>query len=249
VLFADLRQFTSLSERLRPEEVVEILNAYFDRMTRLIAERGGRIDKFIGDAIMADWGALDEAEEAETEAVRAALAMVSALATFNEERGLSERPLAMGIGIHASDVVAGSIGSTQKLEFTVIGDTVNVASRLEGLTKRYGAAIVASREVVAAVGEACVSRRLDRAIVAGREDATELCEILSVDDPRAARIGEWERAIDLYFARRFEDAASAFEEAARDLVDPAAQVQLERCRELARNPPAEGWTGTARLTK
>jgi class 3 adenylate cyclase len=249
VLFADLRQFTSLSERMRPEEVVEILNAYLDRMTRIIAERGGRIDKFIGDAIMADWGALEEVEAAETEAVQAALEMVSALGTFNQERGLAARPLAIGIGLHVGDVIAGSIGSEQKLEFTVIGDTVNVASRLEGLTKRYGATIVASREIVESAGDACASRRLDRAIVAGREDATELCEILATDDPRATRIEVWERGMELYFAKRWEEAAHAFEEAASELVDPASVVQIERCRELVRNPPPEGWTGTARLTK
>jgi adenylate cyclase len=249
VLFADLRQFTSLSERMKPEEVVEILNAYLDRMTRVIADRGGRIDKFIGDAIMADWGALDEISSPEADAVRAALGMVAALADFNAQRGLAERPLAIGIGLHAGEAIAGSIGSAQKLEFTVIGDTVNVASRLEGLTKRYGAAIVASREIVAVAEGACVARRLDRAIVHGREEVTELYEVLDLSDPRAARVDLWERAMDLYVDARFEEAAQAFEEAARDLDDPAAAVQIDRCRELVRNPPATGWTGIARLTK
>lgn len=200
VLFADLRQFTALSERLRPEEVVKILNAYLDRMTSVIRERGGRVDKFIGDAIMADWGALDDLDAPEADAVRAALGMVNALAEFNRDAPVGDRPLELGIGLHVGDAVAGSIGSTHKLEFTIIGDTVNLSSRLEGLTKRYGAAIVASRAVVEAAGSVCASRLLDRAIVAGREEPTELCEILDPSDPRVERLEAWERAMEHYFA-------------------------------------------------
>ena len=249
VLFADVRQFTSLSERLRPEEVVAILNAYLDRMTRVIGERGGRVDKYIGDAIMADWGALDELPAPEASAVQAALGMLRALAAFNEGAELGDRPLQIGIGLNCGDVVAGSIGSSQKLEFTVIGDTVNVASRLEGLTKRYGAAIVASRAVVDAAGSTCVSRRLDRAVVHGREEVTELLEILDGADPRAGRIALWERAMDHYFAMRWKDAVADFEEAAQGLDDPAASYQIERCRSLLANPPPQSWTGVAHLEK
>ena len=249
VLFADLRQFTSLSERMRPEEVVAILNAYLDCMTRVIGTRGGRVDKFIGDAIMADWGALDDVAEAEAAAMDAALAMVRELAVFNEREEFRERPLQLGIGLHAGDVVAGSVGSKQKLEFTVMGDTVNVASRLEGLTKRYGAVIVASREVVEAAGTAFAARRLDRAIVAGREEATDLYEVLDEADPRAARIPTWERAMDHYLAKRFEEAIAHFEQAGEGLVDPALALQLARCRALAANPPGDDWTGVARLEK
>jgi adenylate cyclase len=249
VLFADLREFTAMSERLRPEEVVAILNDYLDRMTELIGERGGRVDKFIGDAIMADWGALYDVEEPERAAVEAALAMVRALAAFNAESGRADRPLRVGIGLNTGDVVAGSIGSTKKLEFTVIGDAVNVASRFEALTKRYRAVIVASRAIADAASSVCKARLLDRAAVAGREESVELLEILAPDDPRAARIEVWERAMDHYFARRFAEAARAFEEAGRGLDDPAVAFQLDRARELADDPPGSEWTGVARLRK
>ena len=248
VLFADLREFTSLSERLPPEKVVAILNDYLERMTRVIGERGGRVDKFIGDAVMADWGALYEIELPERCAVEAALAMVKALAAFNQEVK-SERPLQVGIGLHCGEVVAGSIGSAKKLEFTIIGDAVNVASRLEGVTKRYGAAIVASRPVIESAGDVCVSRLLDRATVAGREEATELFEILDPQDPRAARLPLWERAMEHYFAKRFGEAADDFELAAQEIEDPAARHQIERCRELDESPPNSRWTGVARLRK
>jgi class 3 adenylate cyclase len=249
VLFADLRDFTALSEQRRPEAVVAILNDYLDRMTKVIGERGGRVDKFIGDAIMADWGALYDIEHAEQSAVEAALAMVNALAEFNRERALSARPLQMGIGLHCGDAVAGSIGSTKKMEFTVIGDTVNVASRFEGVTKRYRAAIVASRAIVEAAGAGCVSRLIDHASVAGREEASELYEILAPDDPRAARVPIWERAMEHYFARRFDAAAVAFEEAAQGIDDPGVAFQIERCQALTDEPPGSQWTGVARLRK
>lgn len=249
VLFADLREFTSLSERLPPEEVVAILNRYLDRMTKVIGERGGRVDKFIGDAIMADWGALYEVETPERAAVETALAMVRALGAFNKEAALGERPLQLGIGLHCGEVVAGSIGSAKKLEFTVIGDTVNVASRFEGVTKRYGAAIVASREIMEGAREACVGRLLDRAAVAGREEATELFEILDPADPRAERLATWERAMEHYFAKRFSAAADDFEAAGEGLDDPAAHFQVDRCRSLDESPPSSKWTGVARLRK
>ena len=170
-------------------------------------------------------------------------------AELNAGAAFASHPLAIGIGLNCGDAVAGSIGSTQKLEFTVIGDTVNVASRLEGLTKRYGAAIVASRAVVDGAGSACAARRLDRAIVHGREEATELLEVLDEADPRSARIPIWEQAMDHYFAMRWDEAIASFEEAARGLDDPAARYQIERCRALSANPPDAGWTGVARLVK
>lgn len=248
VLFADLREFTNLSERLPPERVVAILNDYLERMTKVIGEKGGRVDKFIGDAILADWGALYEVENPERTAVEASIAMVRALAVFNEEVR-SDRPLQLGIGLNCGEVVAGSIGSARKLEFTVIGDTVNVASRFEGVTKRYGAAIVASRAIVEAAGDACVSRLLDRAAVAGREEAMEIFELLDPKDPRVARLETWNLAMDHYFAKRFGEAADAFEEAADGLEDPAARHQIDRCRALDESPPGSKWTGVARLRK
>jgi class 3 adenylate cyclase len=246
VLFADLRQFTALSEQLPPEQVVSILNDYFERMTRVIREHGGRVDKFIGDAIMADWGALYDVEHAERSAVEAALAMLRELDAFNREG--KDRRLAVGIGLNSGEAVAGSIGSAKKLEFTVIGDTVNVASRFEGATKRYGASIVASRSIVDAA-PGCVSRLLDQAAVAGRATATELLEVLDPDDPRAARVELWQAAMDHYYARRFGEAAETFERAADGLDDPAARYQIERCRALAAEPPGPQWTGVARLRK
>ena len=175
VLFADIRGFTSLCERMPPEQVVRLLNSYLDRMTEVLNAHGARIDKFIGDAIMADWGALDDAPDAAARAVRAALEMGAALNAFNEtQRSLGHLPLTIGIGIHSGEAISGTIGSQRKLEFTVVGDTVNVASRLEAACKRYGEAIVVSRAVADAAADVASFRRLDEVQVSGREEPIEI---------------------------------------------------------------------------
>jgi len=187
VMFVDVRGFTTLSESLAPEDVVNLLNDYLDRMTEVITKHGGRIDKFIGDAIMADWGTLGETANPEKAAATAALAMLRDLAAWNADRAArGAPPLEIGIAIHAGPVVAGSIGSARKLEYTVIGDAVNVASRLEGLCKVFGARLVVSGTLVEAAGMKSQARWLDKITLRGRQEETEVYEILDEDDPRLA---------------------------------------------------------------
>lgn len=227
VMFTDVRGFTTLSEALAPEEVVTLLNDYLDRMTAVITTHGGRIDKFIGDAIMADWGTLGDAPDPERSAVAAALAMQRELAAWNAERVTrGAPPLEIGTAIHAGQVVAGSIGSARKLEYTVIGDAVNVASRLEGLCKTFGARLVVSGAVVDAAGMRDHARWLDRLVLRGRQEATDVYEILDDTDPRFARIAEFTAATTLLREGDLDGARAAF--VALDGGDPAVTRHLER---------------------
>jgi len=232
VMFSDVRGFTTLSEGLPPEQVVELLNQYLERMTLVLNQHGGRIDKFIGDAIMADWGSLDDAAAPEASAVAASLAMLAALDQFNAERvAAGAFPLAIGIAVHAGDVVAGSIGSERKLEYTIIGDAVNVASRLEGLCKVFGARLVASGTLVDAAGQRDRARWLDSLVLRGRAEPTDVYELLGDDDPRRPGVAAYAAAVERLRAGDRDGARAALTALAAASgagPDPVVAYQLRR---------------------
>jgi adenylate cyclase len=185
VFFSDIRGFTAMSEKLRPEEVVEFLNGYFTRMVRCVNETDGRVDKYIGDALMAVWGAFrPHGNEAEN-AVNAALRMRDELIDFNRGRGSARKPLIhMGAGINLGQVVAGQIGSEEKLEYTVIGDTVNLASRTEMLTKHFGVDILITNHVLERVKGLYRVAKMDEMRVKGKSKPIHVFAVLSrTDDP------------------------------------------------------------------
>jgi adenylate cyclase len=173
VLFSDIRGFTTLSERHTPQQVVELLNRYFSLQVEVIFRHGGSLDKFIGDAIMAFWGApLDDAQHAR-HAVEAALEMAEVLQRFRQELGHNDIEFDVGIGIHSGPAVVGLIGSEQRREYTAIGDTVNLASRIEGLTKGVSRILV-SRDTMELCGDAFDFRPFGSYKVKGREQEVEL---------------------------------------------------------------------------
>ena len=179
ILFSDLRSFTSLSERTSPTELVDLLNSYFECMARPIQENNGVINKFIGDAIMAIFGApADDSDHAKS-AVRAGLGMLAELEGFNE-RVSKEHTLAMGIGIHTGKVIVGTIGTPDRMEYTVIGDNVNLAARLESVTKEQGAPLILSRQTVEAAGDCdgVVFRSLGITPIKGKAKPVEIFEVV-----------------------------------------------------------------------
>jgi adenylate cyclase len=176
VLFADLCSFTSLSERLPPRELVALLNRFLDRMSAAIEHEGGVIDKYIGDAIMALFGAPVAQSGAADRALRAALAMQAALAELNHELAAEGRPaLACGIGINTARVVAGNMGSRRRLNYSVVGDGVNVAARLEALTRNpeYRATILVSEATLRAAQGRYATRTLGPIVVKGRAEPVQ----------------------------------------------------------------------------
>jgi len=179
IIFSDIRSFTSLSERLPAGEVVAILNEYLSAMTRVIFAHGGTIDKFIGDAIMTVFGAPVQKSDDALRAVRCAQAMLAEVRALNEINP-HRAPLEIGIGIHSGDVIAGNIGSDQRLDYTVIGDTVNIASRIEGLTKVYGCSVLISESTVATLQNdtGFALREIDSVRLKGRSTPTGIYELL-----------------------------------------------------------------------
>ena len=246
VLFADIAGFTGLSERLG-DRIIPLLSSYLDTMSREVSAHGGTIDKFIGDAVMAFWGAPAANADHAVDACRAALACQAALAASGlaDDQG---RPLKMRIGINSGDMLVGNIGSEFRLNYTVIGDAVNVASRLEGVNKEYGTDIIIGEETRRLAGDRVHVRELDRLMVYGREGGLAIYELIGVPE-RGAEPPRWvalyESGLAAYRARDFAGAATLF----RQLLDvrasdQPARIMLERCSRFLKSPPGEDWEAT-----
>ena len=243
ILFADIAGFTGLSERLG-DQIVPLLSGYLDLMSREVSGHAGTIDKFIGDAVMAFWGAPAANADHAVDACRAALASQQAL----RQSGLSDdagRPLKVRIGINSGAVLVGNIGSEFRLNYTVIGDAVNVASRLEGANKEYGTDIIIGEETRRLAGDRIEVRELDRLTVYGREGGLAIYELLGIAEGAANPPGWaalYERGLAAYRARDFAGAANLFQQvlAARPADEPA-RILLARCREFLHSPPGKDW--------
>lgn len=178
VFFSDIRGFTSFSEKRAPEEVVEMLNEYFEVMVGIINKNHGVVDKFIGDAIMAVWGAPHSTDKDAHHAVMACMQMRLGLVELNEKRkSRGQPPLQIGIGLHAGSVISGTIGSTERMEYTVIGNTVNTGSRIEASTKAFGADLLISEEVVAKIGDEFLVELAGAAEVKGRSEPLKMYKV------------------------------------------------------------------------
>ncbi len=248
VLFSDIRGFTSISEKLEPEMLVEILNVYLGEMTGIIFEHDGTLDKYIGDAIMAVWGAPVAFDDHAARACSAALEMVRRLAERRDEwaaRGWP--PIAAGIGLHTGDMVAGNMGSTHHLSYTVMGDNVNLGSRLEGLTKMYGVSLLVSEATLEAAGDGFVARELDLVAVKGKALPVRIFELLGRGADTAPLVElktRFEAALALFRARRWEDASAAFSSILElRPEDGPSLLYVERCDAFAASPPPADWDG------
>lgn len=249
VLFSDLRGFTTLSHVLEPQALVALLNEYMTAMTEIVFRHDGVLDKYIGDAIMAFWNAPMDQPDHARRACLTALDMIARLRELNadwERRGL--RTLDLGIGINTGPMVVGNMGSRDRLAYTVMGDTVNVASRLEGLSKEYGTRLVIGEAVKAEAGEALLYRFLDVVAVKGRQEPLVVYEVLgpagALEPTRAAFVAAYERGIALYRSRRWAEAADLFETIHADRPeDGPSWLYLRRSRALLAAPPPEDWNG------
>jgi adenylate cyclase len=249
LLFSDLRGFTAITEQYAVETVVRTLNAYLSRMVSIIFDQGGTLDKFIGDAIMAFWGAPLKDDRQQYRAVAAALAMQTAMTPLNrsgESRGYPR--LRMGIGIHSGDVILGNIGSTQKLDYTVIGDSVNFTARLESLTKQYQCGILISEATYRPVADVFCCRAVDRVCVQGKSESILIYEVLDFADTKNENLRQLAQlstsGFDCYQQRDFGGAIKRYNQA-RELFpyDPVGRLFIERCEHYLDSPPPPSWGG------
>jgi adenylate cyclase len=249
IFFSDIRDFTTISEKYEVEEVVEILNTYLSRMVTIIFNNEGTLDKFIGDAIVAFWGAPVKIQDHHYRAVIAGLQMNEALADYNLEnldRGLPQ--LRIGMGIHTGEVILGNIGSEKKLDYTVIGDSVNLASRLENLTKTYNTPIIISQNTYDHVKDEIFCRMADYIKVKGKDRPIRIYEAIGevgwVDEETVMITQLTEMGFKHYLERRFSDAINTYE-SILDISpeDSLSKIFINRCRDYQQNEPPEDWDG------
>ncbi len=251
LLFSDVRGFTTLSEELGAQGIVSLLNEYFTLMVDCISDQGGMLDKFIGDAIMAKFGIPPLThEDDEDRAVRTAIAMMRELNAFNGRRTAEgKRPIDIGIGLNTDQVVSGNIGSPTRMEYAVIGDGVNLASRLESACKEYRTHILVSENTVNKLKGTYRLREMDLIQVKGKTKTVAIYELLdyhteeSFPNMRAA-LQSFQAGLQTYRECKFDDAAKLFAEAlSQNPDDGSAKMFIERCAYLKDHHPGENWDG------
>jgi PAS domain S-box-containing protein len=273
VLFSDIRSYTTLTESLTAEDVVAMLNSYFEEMVDAVFKYGGTLDKYIGDALMAVFGSPAPLKDHPWCAMQSAVEMRQRLAAYNEQRVAEKKmPISIGIGIHSDEVVSGNIGSSKRMELTSIGDGVNLASRLEGTSKQYGTDIVISENTYKNYKESLWVRELDLITVKGKTEAVRIYELVGIrKGPIRQRLTKKQHQIIEHYHKGREyylrpsieqklsndSAKECFELAEREFktvltIDPenkAAKLHIGRCQLFQQEPPAQPWDGVWKLTE
>lgn len=253
VLFSDIRGFTTISESLDPETVVHILNEYLTPMTEVVFHHEGMLDKYIGDAIMAVFGAPLAQQDHAARACATALEMIQRLKELQKKwEGEGYPRIDIGIGINTGPMSVGNMGSEMLFDYTVIGDSVNLASRLEGLNKQYGTRICVSETTYENTKDLYIFRILDRVVVKGKKEPVGIYELLGTRDeiPQFAdRVTAFERGFWAYQNREWDEAIRQFQEVVSSVDDQTARIMITRCQEYKANPPPPDWNGSYVLTK
>jgi adenylate cyclase len=244
VFFSDIEGFSLIAEKMSPDGLMELMNEYLSAMTDVIERHGGYVDKYIGDSVVAVFGAPADDPDHAANAARAALDCCAQLAELNASSPLFQGyTLAQRIGINSGEALVGNFGSRRRFNYSVMSDAVNLASRLEGANKFYGTTIIASETTVALAGEAFAWRELDAIRVKGRTGALKIYELLALSAELKSSQGplnaNYAEGLAHWRAREFDRAAECFARSAE--IDRPAALFAARARELAQNPPGADW--------
>ncbi len=250
ILFSDIRGFTTLTEELGAQGTVSFLNEYFTIMVECVQKEGGMLDKFIGDAIMAAFGVPISHDDDEDRAVRAAIGMINALREWNLRRvAEGKKPVGMGIGLNTDTIVSGNIGSPKRMDYTLIGDGVNLASRLESLCKQYHASILISENTYRRLKGTYRIREVDRVQVKGKTQSVGVYEVLDYHKEETypnlmEAVNHFRDGLALYRRREWERAMACFNKAFHlNPNDKLFSMYVERCVYFRDEPPEENWDG------
>jgi len=255
VLFSDIRSFTTLSEELGAQGIVELLNDYFTLMVDVVTDEGGMLDKFIGDAIMAIFGTPFPHEDDPDRAVKASLRMMTELHGFNKSlKKAGRQPIDIGIGLNTGHVVSGNIGSPKRMDYTVIGDGVNLAARLESVTKQYGAHILISQSCLDGLKSSYRHRLVDNVVVKGKTEPVGVYELLDYHTDESypnmiEALGVFRDGMECYQNGSWEKGKGHFESVLKmNPNDQCARLYIERCEHLQANVDPGDWDGVWVLT-
>jgi adenylate cyclase len=248
IFFSDIRGFTSISEKLTPEELVHLLNEYLTEMTSIIIKNDGLVDKYMGDAIMAFWGAPLEQPNHSEMACSSSLDMIEKLKELQEKWKKEGIPsFNIGIGLNSGDAIVGNMGSSSRFDYTAMGDNVNLASRMEGLNKIYGTNIIITEKTQKVIKDNFETRRLDAVRVKGKKKPIFIFELVSLKEKLSKKqidfIKSFETGLNLYFEKKWKLAIKSFEEALGIMDDMASSIFIERCQEFLKKPPSQEWDG------
>ena len=252
ILFSDIRSFTSISEQMMPDDLVSSLNRYFTVMVDVIMARHGIVDKYIGDAIMAFFGAPVRHKDDALQSVLAGIEMTEVLKDFNaQQRKLGKPEFKIGVGINYGVVTVGNIGTEKKMDYTIIGDMVNLASRMEGLTKKYHQPLLISESLHQKVKDEVDCRLIDTVAVKGKTKGVKIYTVkkrLSEEENKAWSLHN--TAMDSYYQQDFDKAISYFQNVQKIFPDDyASQAMIDRCRQFKVSPPPENWDGVEIMTE
>jgi adenylate cyclase len=256
-IFTDVRGFSTISEKLDPEDLVSLLNRYLSAMSDIVLAEKGTIDKYEGDAIIAFFGAPLELEDHALRACVSAITMKRYEAELNKiiiQQKLSPLPLLTRIGINTGNMVAGNMGTQNKMNYTIMGNAVNLAARLEGVNKQYGTWVLASDDTVRETGSHVFTRKLDRVRVVGINEPVRLHELIetveNTSDEQRRLVQIFHEALDCFEQRRWKQAAAGFKEALSMKTDDfPSQKYFERCVNFMKKPPEDTWDGVYNLTE
>ncbi|MDR2717257.1 MAG: adenylate/guanylate cyclase domain-containing protein [Treponema sp.] len=255
-IFTDIQGFSTISEKLDAEKLVQLLNLYLSAMSDVVLDEKGTIDKYEGDAIIAFFGAPMELPDHALRACLSAITMKQVEKKLNEtivKDGLSPTPLLTRIGINTGSMVAGNMGTGNKMNYTIMGNAVNLAARLEGVNKQYGTWILASDAVIKETGGKILTRRLDRVRVVGINEPVQLHELLNTMEHASPRekqlVTVFHQALDYYNNRKWKEAAQGFRQSMTIENGGPSAKYFKRCETFLTTPPPDTWDGVSNLTE
>jgi adenylate cyclase len=252
LLFTDIAGFTTISETYPADKLMNHLSDYFDEMTQIIIDENGTVDKYIGDAIMSFWGAPGNDKDHALHACKSALLCQRRLLDLNRKWGFEKKPILFTrMGLHTGDVIVGNLGSTERLNYTAIGDSVNLAARLEGVNKNYGSCVIISQATYKHIQDYAVVRPLDVVAVKGKNEGIKIFELIALQntDPLLLPTNEqlkfteqFARGFTLYLEQRWDEAIEAFKDIQlRYPEDIPCRLYIERCEAYKKTPPGADW--------